>query len=298
MSTKPDKLVPRLSVDLEREIFELTARECTPAIPRLMLVARRVEVWVKPFLYRAFSVTGSTRTKFTSHGPARIPWGVLGQLILSGRADSFHGDVRHLHVVPGMPEEYMHLILDTFSGRQNFCCFGGIDMGPVLLPTLTTMAPQRLAVNPESLFGFNPVDFLHPVFARVTHLHLRGPLMKAWTPSASLSALPYLTHLAFQEFHTMTPWATETDANALFAHSLAQCAHLKVLVFLSGDWDGTGLDPQLVADFAHEARFVPMVVDDLWRDWEAGAVGGEDFWDRADAIVKARQSGKDRIEHQ
>jgi hypothetical protein len=45
-------------------------------------------------------------------------------------------------------------------------------------------------------------------------------------------------------------------------------------------------------DAAAVPRFVMLVVCDLAIDWDVGARGGEDFWVRADEIVKMRLAGE------
>ncbi|KAF8648898.1 hypothetical protein AX16_006152 [Volvariella volvacea WC 439] len=63
MSTSPtscreqDQLVPRLPLELEREIFELTARAHRETAVRLTLVAHRVQIWVERVIYHVVSLS-------------------------------------------------------------------------------------------------------------------------------------------------------------------------------------------------------------------------------------------------
>ncbi|KAJ7172820.1 hypothetical protein C8R43DRAFT_1119660 [Mycena crocata] len=106
------------------------------------------------------------------------------------------------------------------------------------------MPPLRLTVNPQALFHSTVVDFAHPAFARVTHLHLRWSHPDTCAPWEILAApLPCLTHLAFSVL-----------APVLFSAALAHCARLRVLVYML-----SLLYDEDVSDLAHEARFVPML---------------------------------------
>ncbi|KAJ7120747.1 hypothetical protein C8R43DRAFT_79800 [Mycena crocata] len=61
MSTKISTLTPLFPPDIEREIFEITARESRSTIPGLVLVAQRVKFWLEPILYRTLRVRDTER---------------------------------------------------------------------------------------------------------------------------------------------------------------------------------------------------------------------------------------------
>ncbi|KAJ7831385.1 hypothetical protein B0H14DRAFT_2804782 [Mycena olivaceomarginata] len=50
---------PTLSLDLEREIFELSARQYPTSIPSFLRVCHRVHTWLEPFLYRVLNLDDS-----------------------------------------------------------------------------------------------------------------------------------------------------------------------------------------------------------------------------------------------
>ncbi|KAJ7134010.1 hypothetical protein C8R43DRAFT_1239321 [Mycena crocata] len=105
-----------------------------------------------------------------------------------------------------------------------------------------------------------------------------------WLPWAGLATLPCLTHLAF----------FSVDSCGFLADALAHCTRLSVLIVLWSEDRGKaqGMDEQLSAVFAHDSRFVQVMVGDFLKDWEAGAVSGEDYWSRAEAIVQDRRLRK------
>ncbi|KAJ7743691.1 hypothetical protein DFH07DRAFT_943151 [Mycena maculata] len=55
---------PKLAVELERQIFELAASLYPRTMPVLILVGRRVKIWIEPLLYRVLALQGP-------HEPAR-----------------------------------------------------------------------------------------------------------------------------------------------------------------------------------------------------------------------------------
>ncbi|KAJ7918208.1 hypothetical protein B0H13DRAFT_1869686 [Mycena leptocephala] len=50
---------PTLPLDLEREIFELAARQYPTSIPSYLRVCQRVHTWLEPFLYRVLNLDNS-----------------------------------------------------------------------------------------------------------------------------------------------------------------------------------------------------------------------------------------------
>ncbi|KAJ7161871.1 hypothetical protein C8R43DRAFT_315739 [Mycena crocata] len=165
-------------------------------------------------------------------------------------------------------------ILSKCSRTQDICFLSPGHSALLLL--LAAMAPRSVYVSSvPDLFYPARVDYSHPLFARATHLeldHIDFPAVLA-----DLAALPCLTHLAVDNLPSH-----EVDS------VLLNWARLTVLVLLCF-YDGE-VDQEISASFADEKRLVQFAVADFDEDWEAGAVGREDYWSRADAIVRQRHS--------
>ncbi|KAJ6550049.1 hypothetical protein B0H19DRAFT_1160293 [Mycena capillaripes] len=52
-----------LPPELERLIFEIAALESPKSMPALILVARRVQIWIEPLLYGVLALTPGAKTQ-------------------------------------------------------------------------------------------------------------------------------------------------------------------------------------------------------------------------------------------
>ncbi|KAJ7182353.1 hypothetical protein C8R43DRAFT_966974 [Mycena crocata] len=279
MSTNESELDPRLPADLEREIFELAAETHLPGIPRLLLVAQRVKIWTEPILYRTFIVCETWRYlhqvgEDVAGLPQITPKKIL-QLLDTRPAVFDH--VRHLFLIrAGNALNDFQRILAACNGVQDFFLDGTPDLA--LFLALAAISPQRLHIRQlYHLFPSDRVDYTHSLFSKVTHLDLDR--INFPSDPAGLAALPCLTHLA-------------VDHTAAYVHlegALAHCARLAVLVVVR--WEEPDANQSLLAHFAHEPRFVLLFApeDPPMRRWRSGALGGEDHWTRAEAVVRERQ---------
>ncbi|KAJ7120748.1 hypothetical protein C8R43DRAFT_1076861 [Mycena crocata] len=257
MSSTEAELHPRFPVELQREIFELAAHAHLPAIPNLLLVAHRVKTWFVQ-LWMHF-----------------LTFKNVQQLLNSRPASFFLDHVRNLCIDTSNRLEG-EAILTKCNRAHNIYIRGPADC--TFLPLLATMAPRRLRVELlRSFFRPADVDYSHPLFARVTHLEVAVSDLPP--QGANLAALTCLTHLAIHR---------RTSNYAPIEGALTHCPHLEVLVVLS--YEEVLVDWDLFRHFAHEIRLVQLVLDDVIGDWKSGAVDGKDFWTKADAVVRERQS--------
>ncbi|KAJ7723223.1 hypothetical protein B0H16DRAFT_1228786, partial [Mycena metata] len=181
---------PGFPVELEQEIFEITAVQCPSSIPRLMLVARRVKKWVEPLLYQTIFISP-----------------------FSGRVEGippFTADIilRTLRTKPhGFFQRSVHrLYMDRkFSGMDNIlqACTGigelflgfGISADARLLSAMSNL--RRLTVQIDLMFDGRPVDFTHPAFRNLTHLEILDRAADRATGTwAGVRSIPGLTHVA------------------------------------------------------------------------------------------------------
>ncbi|KAJ7458748.1 hypothetical protein B0H11DRAFT_2060863, partial [Mycena galericulata] len=256
-STASSARDPSFPVDLECEIFESAALMYPRQIPALLRVARRVLVWIEPFLYK--TICASTHS-VTAIKRKPVPF--------------LHNTVRHLLLdytdKPWSLEEARDILklctgVIDFAGDSYF-------MRPALLPILADMHIERLSASLEELFGDVPyIDLHHQLFAFVTRLHIFdvfGDREAHIFPH--VRALPALTHLGMSE----VPWSSVEKL-------LTDCAKLELLAF---EW----MDKCPFRD----VRLVAALYKDYWQDWENGARARGNFWSVADTFVAGKRRGE------
>ncbi|KAF7357101.1 hypothetical protein MSAN_01304200 [Mycena sanguinolenta] len=269
---------PRLPPELEYKIFEIAALARPTWIPSLMLVARRVKLWVEPLLYRVV---------FLKDDEAMTE---LRNLCLpTFTASALQQTSTHLL------QHVKHLMFDDDGLRQTEttlaswvpACTGIINLyaqincAPAILPSLIGFTNIRyLTIDVNALCGL-AVPF--PLFTTVTHLEL---LAFETTGLAhvceNISSIPQLTHVALNP-----------RLDLRLSHA-ALCANkrLECIVFLSSQASLDG-SPLLEDD-----RFVCIKEGRYELDWLNGAVFGDDYWALADAFLAARRAGTiDRSRH-
>ncbi|KAJ7662200.1 hypothetical protein DFH06DRAFT_1191770 [Mycena polygramma] len=266
--------MPRLPVELERDVFELAARAHSTSIPTFMLVAHRVKIWLEPILYSVV-VFADPIPGHLCFEPTRF------SLAIQSQANSEY--VRHLLLIP-----YDHLAIDfelvlaSCTAVEDLAVMG-FPEGADLLPFISAMPLRRLTTSLSSLFFTAGIDFTHSLFTHITHLESMEDLSSSrWEEWQGLALIPNLTHLAFV-FKTSLP---------IFQGALAACPALQVLIFLHVPYlnmqdTGRGLEP-----LAADTRFVCMPAPAFSEDWQIGARGGDSFWMRAEQFIAKRVSGE------
>ncbi|KAJ7816012.1 hypothetical protein B0H13DRAFT_2293217 [Mycena leptocephala] len=134
--------MPTLTIDLEREVFEISALSRPKSIPTLMLVAWRVKTWVEPLLYRTIVVWRSARfapTPAPIEGHPTFYRRTLIPIIKSKPTSFFRDSVRHLliHQIPEDDTEGQSILNDL----ELWC-------GLALIPNLTHLAFNGLNFLP------------------------------------------------------------------------------------------------------------------------------------------------------
>ncbi|KAJ6481931.1 hypothetical protein C8R45DRAFT_1100327 [Mycena sanguinolenta] len=259
---------PRLPIELERRIFELTAGSYPKAIPTLLLVAHRVKIWLERILYGVV-VFSRAIPGHVFFDPAHPSFTVHSQAISQY--------IRRLCIsYAELSTRSLDPILANCSAVEDLALIG-LHSG--LLPFLSAMPLHRLSAKLAYLFPSARIDFTHPLFSRITHLELRDGLEGArWEQWRGLTTIPNLTHLAFLMEKSLL----------IFQNTLAACSGLQVLVYLYyHPHPGIGLWA-----LAHDTRFVCIPAPSFYTDWQIGARGGDDFWVRAEKITAQRNSGE------
>ncbi|KAJ7627365.1 hypothetical protein FB45DRAFT_1004830 [Roridomyces roridus] len=264
---------PRLPLDLERTIFEMSALSQPCRIPNLMLVAQRVKTWVEPLMYRVVFLDGDPDVRAVDDLP-RFGYRVFSRVLATKTPDFLRKSVKHLFLTndrasEGAPPDE---ILRTCSQVVDLYDFRGISI--VALDSLRYL--RRIALDASVTFSTpSPSNFSHQVFRTVTHLELIE--VAEQRNLAGIPHIPHLTHFAFNC----------AELCAYFSSSvLPACPRLKCIVLLDRA-EMSELEPLL-----EDTRFVPMDQSNWTSDWQRGASGGFSYWDVADGFVRARQTGR------
>ncbi|KAJ6480568.1 hypothetical protein C8R47DRAFT_600895 [Mycena vitilis] len=255
--------------ELEREIFETAALMYPWTIPTLLMVARRVLLWVEPLLYRVVRVTDRT----VGMTPALL-------MAMSSKPPDFFYAVRHLGLEstttpwPGGTKGLLKLCKNATN-----LCLNVAHTEPTLLPILAEMHVERMSVDLQLLFGADAIDLRHPVVRSLTHLDMFG-INGVPALLAEISTLPALTHLCL-----------DADLPRVLPLSvLAACPHLHVLLV---QWPSGNYEPYELARFPHvyDMRFVIGTYGHYWVEWEEEARGLTSFWAQADDFVQRKRNG-------
>ncbi|KAF7368016.1 hypothetical protein MSAN_00867400 [Mycena sanguinolenta] len=262
---------PRLPPELEHKVFQTVALARPRWIPALMLVARRVKVWVEPLLYRVVFLKNPT-SAFQEPDKIGIP-------TLAGDAveQISHNlqNVRHLLIDDGFVRDKLRNWLLGCTGVTNLCALFACT--PNILPSISGFTNIKyLTIEPRALCGATlPV----PLFLTVTHLELldypnEGESVDRVFPNVSL--IPRLTHIALN-----------SPMDKLLLHAgLCANAQLQCIIIFSSE-ASLNRSPLL-----GDSRFV--CIDDgasYYADWLRGAVFGKDYWSFADDFLAARRAG-------
>ncbi|KAJ7489107.1 hypothetical protein FB451DRAFT_1024520, partial [Mycena latifolia] len=259
---------PILPLELEREIFEITARLYPWMVRTLLRVAHRVLGWIEPMIYETLIVNQKALHPSFLLALKTKPAGFL--------------HVRNLLLGTQLllaPDE-LNMLLSACSAVVNLALFRPHHS---MLPHLAAMKLQRLRAELYSLFNSVVIDFTHPLFTAVTHLDTRdwGSVPRYSDPSG-FASLPALTHLNICN-----------ASCAVLCSLLLGCKKLKVLILSTYSLQSCkNASRNLSID---DPRFVLMTYGGGGMvDWEAGTRGERDYWERADLFVAKRRRGEIR----
>nr|GAT50993.1 predicted protein [Mycena chlorophos] len=180
---------PLLPPELEHKIFELTAIVHPDSKPNLLLVARRVHVWVQPLLWRNLSVPKFDYTQALRQNPAHARTLLAHTERAIMRIPTWQHDfVYELLPVLSMCPSLTRLAFDRYSNRIHRTL-------RFLLPTFTKL--QRLTVHVNLLFEYEVNTLVLP---GVTHLHALDLRSQTFRIMQWLhNAFPALANVAFND---------------------------------------------------------------------------------------------------
>ncbi|KAJ7658691.1 hypothetical protein DFH06DRAFT_1327257 [Mycena polygramma] len=272
-----------LPLDLERLIFEITALLWPRTIPRLLLVAWRVKIWVEPVLYRTILLMDPWY--YNSYPDSISPFAMAGSVLVSllqrKPASFFRHSVRQLFLgYNDMDATGVAELLSVCSNVENLY---------LSTRTLATLPPlnmrlKRLHCRLGTLFDPQRVDSTHRMFASLTHLEI----FDYWSAEIEagvllgLACLPHLTHLAFndEEYLPICPTLLRASTS------------LRVLAIILPDpVADIGRYPYQFEQWGEQCgdRVVVLICEDFCEDWILGVQSGTDYWSYAEEHIAKRK---------
>ncbi|KAJ7468006.1 hypothetical protein FB451DRAFT_386590 [Mycena latifolia] len=279
-----------LPPELELRIFEsvVKASPYDAALRlNLMLVARRVQIWVEPFMYHCLVFSRANN------------WGRLKR-ISEFKPPGFLA--KHVKSIC-MPVSTVSMrdaleILSVCTGVERLACWishraGANTIGAIAFPqaiSVQNLALRRLSMELSHFLSL-PAD-LPTLQTHLTHLELiywEGHA-EQYPATVDLSRFSRLTHLALRSDAVRFHWPLETVSSMK-----RTCPRLEVLVLL--DYVLGASDA--VRRGLNDHRAVLVISEVALHDWEPGAtklhewevrMGKTDMWARGEDIIRRNSS--------
>ena len=282
---------PLLPQELERDIFETTARAHPGTAAVLALVAHRAQIWLalsflrlpslKPKSGRMEALIYETVTLSDSHLCRRFLFTVD-----SRPPHFFEHHVKTLCIPGDIRPEHAKRILSVCQGVINLAYWITSWCPPPPFALIApTLRPRQLSFNTYGLFHLTtPPDFTLPFFARVTHLEVVDwPFI---AESCQFERLPSLRYLAVD---------IDQYGHAIvleLRRILNECQHLAVLLCLVRQQSAMSDVEEafrLVGD--DDIRLVILPDSEPLENWEASLDLASDNcqWSCAERIIEERR---------
>ncbi|KAF7303822.1 hypothetical protein MIND_00612000 [Mycena indigotica] len=266
-----------LPLELERFIFEKAAHDDLSNIPSLLRVARRVQKWIEPLLYRTLITDDSPKGRS------------LKRTIYVKPPRFFSEHTRNLYLTGAgkWTEDYAHDLL-ALCPRLTALAVSGIWGSFQQESVKKISGVRRWSGFLYAVFGYSSMPDIglarYPCFANVTHMEI----FDTFTDddvfiSSALASLPSLTHLCLTD--------TTSDILILIAGT---CTKLEALVYMPS----THKEARAMADHppfpSADPRFVVsrLQFTVFWRDWELNTDTTTGFWAAADRFIARKRSGE------
>ncbi|KAJ7045067.1 hypothetical protein C8F04DRAFT_1388650 [Mycena alexandri] len=270
---------PVLPAELERVIFEFAAWQDPETVLTLVLVAKRVCIWIEPELYHIVQSRKQRLFRMMQSKPSEFLRQHVHHLTISANVE--HADVVH--------------ILSTCMSVHNLAIWNNTVTLPELIPLICRLTNlQRLSINLFALFGGRAGDSFHLdqfrippseelPFTYLTHLDIFGLLPEQLWPVFRM--LPRLTHLSL----------TDTYFPESINAALSTCPVLQLLIVVWTEPEDSPLPDE--SEISTDLRVCIVRCLFFEFDWELGARGGRDVWRRGEEAVankvRERQKGSD-----
>ncbi|KAJ7778152.1 hypothetical protein B0H16DRAFT_1711687 [Mycena metata] len=270
-----------LPPELEIQIFESVAKEAPyDAVLRLrlMLVARRVRIWIEPLVFECIVFSRANN------------WTRLKHIIASKPPDFLARNVKSVCMpLSTVSTQEASEILSLCTGAQRIACWidhREIDTAiPWSIP-IQTPALRRLSIELSHFLSLSASFPAAHLISGLTHLELIWWDKHTYPAVLDLAFLRNLTHLALRGDSRRYQWPLQ-----MVAGTLNSCRHLKLLVLL--DY-GVG-DATLVRLGLRDPRAVLVISEVALHDWEPKAkrfhewevrLGPEDMWTRGEGMMR------------
>ncbi|KAF8206825.1 hypothetical protein K438DRAFT_448822 [Mycena galopus ATCC 62051] len=248
-------------------------------MPALVLVARRVKIWIEPLLFRTISIHHTVPPLPFS----RLPFAAVAKLVIF-QPDALREHTRHVCFV----DVRLADVVPDFLSRCR-CIMNLAFVRTVWVPhldfLLTRLPLERLSFTLRALgmiFPWpDPFDGAHSLFSSITHLSILDYEVQAddWRTWSGLAEIPNLTHLS----------SINGMSNSVLRGALKHCTRLEALVWVYPSQASLDENEAPTTEITDDPRFVALVVSNRFVDWETGARGGSDYWADASALVEARR---------
>ncbi|KAF7330670.1 hypothetical protein MSAN_02452300 [Mycena sanguinolenta] len=257
-----------LPPELEREIFETCAFSRPVSIPKLMLVAQYVKEWVEPLLYRTILTLGYNHS---IEDLPRFTEATFSSMLRRKSPVFFQNAVRHFMLMGLFNYSKVEAILTLCTGVEDLCI---LDIPESWMPFITSFPLRRLYTS------FRAIPLTHPIFSRLTHLHLQMDDNTGDTESTCtiLATLPKLTHLSFSG-----------GAFVALSHKILALSRSICVLVLIQQCPSRWIDAE-VTKVVRDVRFVVMPHRNFIEDWYTGVRGGKCYWSDAETFVAKRQT--------
>nr|GAT57085.1 predicted protein [Mycena chlorophos] len=279
---------PRLPPELEQEIFELASTAHPETVPTLIRVARRVQEWTEPFLYRTLRVRDSTRLSAFIAALHTKPASFLAR------------GLRHV-LFESVPECTNELCLEIIAKCPHITSVGTTNTfcGPAAFDGLASLRHlRRMAVSLCEIMPWDDTadDFewerlcvdparASPALARITHLSLHDNMDQTHhLVLDALPCMPCLTHLRLK----LRGLPADTARSMLSSRR----PRLEVLLLTMGYRSDASIktfpvdDIRLVCGLAHDSY------DEFWDEWTKSSLGEDDMWTVAEELVDRRRQSQ------
>ncbi|KAJ7855606.1 hypothetical protein B0H14DRAFT_2754447 [Mycena olivaceomarginata] len=260
-----------LPPELEREILETAALRYPEMIPPLLRICRRAQIWLEPLLYRVVDL---------SHEPQLLAAESKDPTFLQHAVRNVHASFENR---PDAISRYNKLLWKCPGIINLSVDFNLDDIGA---GALREMRLKKLAVTvPSVISTWYLAGCTDALFKSITHLDLfQGPrkAKSEWRHWRGLARLPALTHLAL----------SPTIAIDILADVVVECPRLTLVVVTMYSWDSLAVKASLTLRVT-DSRVVLMIMASTYPiEWKLGALGGDDFWVRAETFIDRRRTGE------
>lgn len=301
---------PKLSPDLERRIFEMCAFEDPEMCTVLVLVARRVHVWlvgmtiisyhfihmntrIDVILISTVCITedleSNERVRYFFQKSNRNRLELFLAKLNNGKPPEYYAQhIKNLAIFSVFFESKgIDRILAICTGVENLVLLGlgpSLDFNFFEHPRAAGRSLRRLTINLSQHYYGSMRNFYYPCFANITHLHLTDD-DDDWPTYAGWETLVSLTHLALA--------CSGPPEKALpLIQTLPSIQYVALGHYCGGErykYAETTVNNHFHIRAAWGSRVV-FLSDIPQSDWERGARGEGDFWDLVEREVEIRES--------